>query len=115
MIRILKVQGEVFVDDRKHGYMQPAQTGMVLQSDGDYLVATDRTSTIRVEVNGKFIDVPPASALRICPDGRTWNQRHGLARGGAIRSWLGRIWFALGGGEHTLGGDGPDGGGGIRG
>jgi hypothetical protein len=61
MIGIWSVQGEVLVDDVARHYSQMATSGLELDSAGDYLIATTRTSSADVEVNGKTIKLGTSS------------------------------------------------------
>lgn len=97
MIRIVNIQGDVLIDDRKQGYIQMARPGMMLPDRGDCLVVTNNTSRAQINIDGKLIRLEPSSYLRLRPDGRTWWDKHGLAPGGDARLWLGRIWAKMGG------------------
>ncbi len=97
MIRIVTIQGDVLVEDRKKGYMQMAQPGMTLEDRGDLLVVTNSTSRATINLGGTDIKLEPLSYLRIRPTGRTWWDRHGLAPQGDARRWIGMIWAKMGG------------------
>lgn len=113
MIRIISVQGDVLVDDRRRGYQQPAHAGMILEDGGDYLVATNGTSSASIGTDsGETVRLGPLSFFTFGPNRKTWWGRHGLAPGGDMRRWLGLIWMKMGGECKD---DGISGGGGIRG
>jgi hypothetical protein len=98
MIRILSVQGEVLVDDKRRGYQQMARAGMILEDGGDYLVATNASSSVHIDTGtGETVRLGPLSFFTFGPHRRTWWGRHGLAPGGDMRRWLGLIWAKMGG------------------
>ncbi|GEM_PF-4682817 len=97
MIRIMSVVGDVLIEDRARGYMQPAQLGMTFTDTVDLLIATTNTSQATIDVRGTQVKLGPSSYLRLRPTGRSWWARHGLAYGGDARRWIGSIWAAVGG------------------
>ena len=97
MIRIVTVQGDVLIEDRKLNYLQMAQPGMTFEDRCDLLFVTKDTSRATINVSGTEIRLEPLSYLRVRPTGRTWWDRHGLAYGGDARRWVGMIWAKIGG------------------
>lgn len=113
MIRIVNVQGDVLVEDKRRGYQEMARGGMILEDGGDYLVATNATSGATIDVGtGETVRLGPLSFFTCGPHRKTWWGRHGLAPSGDMRRWLGLIWMRLGGECRD---DSVSGGGGIRG
>jgi hypothetical protein len=113
MIRIMSVQGDVLVEDRKLGYLQMARPGMTLPDRGDCLVVTNATSRAQIDCGSKVVQLGPLSYLRLRPDGRSWWDKHGLAPGGDTRVWIGRVWAKMGG--PTADYNGPNAATGVRG
>ncbi len=114
MIRILSVQGDVLVDDRKRGYQHMAREGMILDEGGEYLIATNATSSANIDVgSGEAVRLGPLSFLTNSPGRGRRSGRHGLSPGGDMRRWLGLIWVKMGGG--CCDDDEGRSGGGIRG
>ncbi len=112
MIQITTVQGDVLVEDAKKGYTEMAQSGMTLDTMGNYLIATTQTSRADIMANGQLIKLGPSSFLRIRGD-RTWWEKHTESlTAGNVKLFLGRIWARLARDHPDLG---PGGGGGIRG
>jgi len=112
MIRIVAIQGDVLIEDRRLGYMQMAQPGMLLEDRGDILVVTNTTSRATINAGGIDVKLGPLSLMRIRPDGRTWWDRHGLAPFGDARWWIDLIWDKLGPREREVA---VNAGGGVRG
>ena len=104
MIRILSVQGDVLVDDKRRGYQQVAHNGMVLEAGGDYLVATNATSRASIDLGGsRVIKLEPLSFLHVGPAGKPRWDRHGLWPSGDVRLWLGRLWAKCGASHDRFG------------
>jgi hypothetical protein len=113
MIKFANVHGEVLVDDVTTHHSQSATSGLQLDSGGkhNYLIATTRTSSADVEINGKTIKLGTSSFLRVRGD-QSWWDRHSEMWFKDLKRSVGRLWahVAKDRREQDSGG-----GGGIRG
>lgn len=91
MLKILAVHGDVLVDDASNHYSQPAQSGMVLNPCGNFLIVTSFASSARILVGGQVINLQASSFLRIRAD-RSWWDRHRERWSKDTKRFLGRLW-----------------------
>ena len=94
MIEITVIQGDVLVEDRMKGYSEMAWDGMTLDEGGNYLIVTTPTSRADVTIDGKVVNLPPSSFMRIRGD-RSWWERHKEQWSGDSKLFLGRLWARL--------------------
>ena len=99
MIRFVMVKGSVLVDDRRNHSTQMAQSGLILESNGDYVIATTPTSRAEIIVKGKPLLLPESCFLRIRA-GRSWWDRHSESWTGDTKRFLGRIWARVARDDH---------------
>ena len=98
-MNLVPFQGSVLVDDRRNRSTQMAQAGLVLDGNGDYVIATTPTSRAEVVIQGKPILLPESCFLRIRRD-RSWQGAHGQGWTGDAKRFLGRIWSQVARDDH---------------
>ena len=94
MIQFNEVQGEVLISDVDKGYNQMAEKGTELSEQGNYLIASDLTSSAEISIGGRSFPLAPKCFLRVRGN-RTWLDRYSESWSPYAKLFLGRIWSCI--------------------
>jgi hypothetical protein len=94
MIEFLSVLGSVIVEDKKNGYNQAGASGLKLSDDGDYLIVTSPSSSVRLRIGKDTIITLDSSSLLVISKTRRFKGRYDGVWG-SVELVVGRVWAKL--------------------